>query len=90
LKTTCVLSPARAARPTWERQFISTTITAILVQRAGLCRSALLSTGDVNEAYLAVHSVISHALSRASGPKRDLALDLLCALDERAGTLGVA
>jgi hypothetical protein len=69
---------------------MTTTFTAILVQRAGLCRSALLRTGDVNEGYLAVHAVIAHALSEAGSPKRDLDRDLVCALDKRAAALGVA
>jgi hypothetical protein len=69
---------------------MNAAITAILVQRASLCRIALLHTSDVNEAYLAVHAVIAHALSKAGGPKRDLGRDLVCALDKRATALGVA
>ena len=67
-----------------------TPVTTILMQRANLCRSALLRTSDVNEAYLAVHSVIAHALSRAGNPRCDLERDLTSALNRRAAVLGGA
>lgn len=69
---------------------MSTTIIAILTQRAGLCRSALLRTRDVNEAYLAVHAVMTRALSQAGGSQRDLERDLAYALYKRAAVLGAA
>jgi hypothetical protein len=50
----------------------------------------LLRTSDVNEAYLAVHSVIAHALSKAGNPGCDLDRDLTSALNRRAAAPGAA
>ncbi|MBY0564904.1 MAG: hypothetical protein K2P58_12040 [Hyphomonadaceae bacterium] len=65
-----------------------TAVSEILLQRASLCLIALRRTGDVNEAYLAVHGVISRALNEAGGPQRDLDRDLCGALNKRSVALG--
>lgn len=67
---------------------MTATITAILAQRRSLCRSALLRTGDVNEAYIAVHTVMAHALSQTGSPAHDLQRHLNCALHTQAEALG--
>ena len=65
-----------------------TPISRLLKQRRGLYHRAVEQTLDVNEAYLIVHGVMTHAFAHAGDA--DLSDALSSALDVRAQRLAVA
>lgn len=64
-----------------------TPIARLLRQKPRLCLHAFEQTGDLNEAYLLVHEVMTNALRHADGPEQDLGSAMANVLDLRASRL---
>lgn len=61
-----------------------TPIARLLRQKRILCLHAFEQTGDLNEAHLLVHEVMTTALRRVDGPEQDLSAAMAHVLDVRA------
>jgi hypothetical protein len=59
----------------------------LLMQKRTLCQHAFKETRDLNEAYLLVHCVISHALGQADSDDENLVSAMSVALTARAQRL---
>lgn len=67
-----------------------TPMASLLKQRSVLCRRALETTGDVNEAYMIVHQVMVGAVRAVRDHAHDLGPALTRALDMRSRRLAGA
>jgi hypothetical protein len=67
-----------------------TPMTKLLRQEPSLYRRAVKETGDVNEAYMLVHTVMVRAFGHGVDPERDLDPAMTCALNKRSRALTAA